>query len=429
MYHFRPVMTTDTRYLRIPFAAVVLLAVGCAAPPSPAPPSPAPEKTSTPVARADNVATAEAILTGIEIILTDIARVEIGRASTATPSPRVTAPPQQVPVDEWVPIDELAERGVLSLDGTVRSGAALRFALLDGSEFAIAEETVFTLVESRFEGEDAFTRVELQSGGMWVNLKRGGMQVMTDAGSATVSGSMLGVFVSSDGNRLEVTCLEGAVTMISPQGESIVVPPGHRAQVMSAQGAPSQTNAMGAEDTLAWAINMPQAIAVMPRVVPQEALVTLSLALPMDDPRGREALLVMVETLPEDTLELVVPSLPIRTLSTLAAALGGDPVRRDTLSVMLNFVSDEQLLPVVTLLSAEKEQRERLSVVIDALPEARLGTLLLDLGAQPEHASVLRAVLEETDEQRVLAAIASANAIQQTGCAEFEAQFPGTPCP
>lgn len=313
-----------------------------------------------------------------------------------------TAASTTVPIATALPPDVVDMGGaeLVKLSGEVRSGRSLLVQLDGGSQIVFSAGSVFTISEFGTDPANAKTRVQLDMGEVYVALKGGSLDVITPSGSASVSGSLLGITLVPGSTELVATCMEGVV-ILQREGVEVTVPPGQRAAVSNENPAPAVGGAMAPAELAGWAVNVTASIEVMTTLVSAEQLVAMAGALPMGDARGAAALGTLVEQVSPDTLGLMVNALPAATLGTALQVLEARAPDNPKLAEMLAIVPEAKLGGIVEALASTPAGSAAAMSVVAQLPPERLaaavgqmspqgvGTMVGMLGA-PERAATLK---------------------------------------
>ncbi len=115
--------------------------------------------------------------------------------------------------------------------------------LKDGTIIRLGEMTNVEFLE--FSGEEIpfDTRLTLLSGQLWVILAGGSLQVETAFGTASVSGSYLGVEFDLENQILTATCLEGVCNLENENGSTGLIS-GQASSIKGVDQFPSAAEAM-----------------------------------------------------------------------------------------------------------------------------------------------------------------------------------------
>ncbi len=326
-----------------------------------------------------------------------------------------------VPTATALPPDVVDMGGaeLVKLSGEVRAGRSLLVQLDGGSQIVFSAGSVFSISEFGTDPAQAQTRIELTLGEVYVALKGGSLDVITPSGSASVSGSLLGITLAPGSTELVATCMEGVVKL-QREGVEVTVPPGQRAAVSNESPAPALGGAMAPGELAGWAVNVTASIQVMTTLVSAEQLVAMAGALPMGDARGAAALGTLVEQVSPDTLGLMVNALPATTLGTALQVLEARAPDNPKLAEMLAIVPEAKLGGIVEALAATPAGNAAAMSVVAQLPPERLaaavgqmspqgvGAMVGMLGA-PERAATLKnlvAAVPEANMANVMVALA-----------------------
>lgn len=337
------------------------------------------------------------------------ARAQPPAASTAVPT-ATALPPDVV---------DMGGAELVTLSGEVRAGRSLLVQLDGGSQIVFSAGSVFTISEFGTDPANAQTRIELTLGEVYVALKGGSLDVITPSGSASVSGSLLGITLVPGSTELVATCMEGVVKL-QREGIEVTVPPGQRAAVSNESPAPAVGGAMAPAELAGWAVNVTASIQVMTTLVSAEQLVAMAGALPVGDARGAAALGTLVEKVSPDTLGLMVNALPAATLGTALQVLEARAPDNPKLAEMLAIVPEAKLGGIVEALAATPAGNAAAMSVVAQLPPERLAAAVGQLSPQgvgamvgmlaaPERAATLRnlvAAVPEANMATVIVALA-----------------------
>jgi hypothetical protein len=110
-------------------------------------------------------------------------------------------------------------------------------------------------------------RFTLLQGTVWVILSNGAMVVETDLGTASVTGSYLGVTYDTDNQTLTATCLEGTCELSNDIGNTPLTT-GQASSINSVDAAPEAAREMTVEEVDAWVEANPDAAEVAGRQAP-----------------------------------------------------------------------------------------------------------------------------------------------------------------
>ena len=348
---------------------------------------------------------------------TQAALVQALATARAQPPAAITA----VPTATALPPDVVDMGGaeLVKLSGEVRAGRSLLVQLDGGSQIVFSAGSVFTISEFGTDPANAQTRIELTLGEVYVALKGGSLDVNTPSGSASVSGSLLGITLVPGSTELVATCMEGVVKL-KREGVEVTVPPGQRAAVSNESPAPAVGGAMAPAELAGWAVNVTASIEVMTTLVSAEQLVAMAGALPVGDARGAAALGTLVEKVSPDTLGLMVNALPAATLGAALQVLEARAPDNPKLAEMLAIVPEAKLGGIVEALAATPAGNAAAMSVVAQLPPERLAAAVGQMSPQgvgamvgmlaaPERAATLKnlvAAVPEANMATVMVALA-----------------------
>ena len=138
-------------------------------------------------------------------------------------------------------------------------GAQLGFS--DGTILRMGPNSYITLLELNPDPKSPAARVSLSAGKVWVILKGRELDVETAIGTATVSGSYMGVSLDSMTQAMDVTCLEGNCALKNDQGTTALTG-GQAASVSGPDAAPSAAQTMDGQQKAEWVQANPEAEAI-----------------------------------------------------------------------------------------------------------------------------------------------------------------------
>jgi hypothetical protein len=118
---------------------------------------------------------------------------------------------------------DVTEGQQLLIGGQARSGEDSRARLdlePDGTIVRLGPTTEFTLAELNDQPDDPFTKITLAAGRLWIILNGGSLDVETDVGTASVRGSMMGVFYDPVLQTMTATCLVGHCSLKNDAGKT-----------------------------------------------------------------------------------------------------------------------------------------------------------------------------------------------------------------
>ena len=112
---------------------------------------------------------------------------------------------------------------ILDLNGQVRTSdtGKARLDLSSGTIVRVSPSSLFTLIANEEVDDGLATKVKLELGRIFVILSGGSLEVDTPSGVASVRGSYLKVEYNPENETLELTCLEGNCSVVTPGGETI----------------------------------------------------------------------------------------------------------------------------------------------------------------------------------------------------------------
>jgi hypothetical protein len=330
----------------------------------------------------------------------ETARAQPTAASTAVPT-ATALPPDVV---------DIGGSELVTLSGAVRAGRSLLVQLDGGSQIVFSAGSVFTISEFGADPANAKTRVQLDMGEVYVALKGGSLDVITPSGSASVTGSLLGITLVPGSTELVATCMEGVVKL-QREGVEVIVPPGQRAAVSNENPAPAVGGAMAPAELAGWAVNVTESIQVMTSLVSAEQLVAMAGVLPANDARGAAALGTLVEQVSPDTLGSLVNALPAATLGTALQVLEARAPDNPKLAEMLAIVPEAKLGGIVEALAATPAGSAAAVSVVAQLPPERLAAAVGQMSPQGVGAMVgmLAAPERAATLKNLVAAVPEAN--------------------
>ena len=332
--------------------------------------------------------------------LLETARAQPTAASTTVPT-ATALPPDVV---------DIGGSELVTLSGAVRAGRSLLVQLDGGSQIVFSAGSVFTISEFGADPANAKTRVQLDMGEVYVALKGGSLDVITPSGSASVTGSLLGITLVPGSTELVATCMDGVVKL-QREGVEVTVPPGQRAAVSNENPAPAVGGAMAPAELAGWAVNVTESIQVMTTLVSAEQLVAMAGVLPVNDARGAAALGTLVEQVSPDTLGSLVNALPAATLGTALQVLEARAPDNPKLAEMLAIVPEAKLGGIVEALAATPAGSAAAVSVVAQLPPERLAAAVGQMSPQGVGAMVgmLAAPERAATLKNLVAAVPEAN--------------------
>lgn len=144
-----------------------------------------------------------------------------------------------VPIDLSAPLSE-AQKVATSINSLAE------VQLTSGTLIRLGEHTQIQIFDLSENG-----RLTLLQGTVWVILSNGSLVVETDMGTASVSGSYLGVTFDTDGQTVTATCLEGTCELSNDIGSTSLAT-GQASSIASADSAPEAAREMTDEEVDAW---------------------------------------------------------------------------------------------------------------------------------------------------------------------------------
>jgi hypothetical protein len=135
-----------------------------------------------------------------------------------------------------------------------------RVDLSNGTIIRVAENSLFVMDQLEITKEDAFSRLKISAGELWVILAGGSLEADTPSGTASVRGSYMSILVEQGGAF--VTCLEGNCAMATEAGILEMIA-GDTASVEDLSLLP-QRGFMTSEMVLYWLENNPEATRIVP---------------------------------------------------------------------------------------------------------------------------------------------------------------------
>ena len=163
---------------------------------------------------------------------------------------------------------------VLEVNGQVQTGddGKVRLDLSSGTIVRVSPSSLFTLVSNEKEEEGLVTKLKLELGRIFIILNGGSMEVETPSGVASVLGSYLKIEYNTgdesdpDDDTLELTCLEGDCSIVTPTGETINFTDGQKIVIHKDPNTGEwvvEEGPMTTDDFLEWLENNPEAKALV----------------------------------------------------------------------------------------------------------------------------------------------------------------------
>lgn len=148
---------------------------------------------------------------------------------------------------------------VLPVGGQARTGedSRARFDLQpEGTIVRLGPNSSFEV--AFLDEKDAFTRLKLAFGELWIILNGGALEVESESGQASVRGSYLGLILSPDSGSLKALCLEGHCTLANAFG-SVELTGGLAAEIPAPGQPPSAPRPMNEDEFRQWREASPEA--------------------------------------------------------------------------------------------------------------------------------------------------------------------------
>ncbi|MEW5828670.1 MAG: FecR family protein [Chloroflexota bacterium] len=148
---------------------------------------------------------------------------------------------------------------VLPAGGQAQTGedSRARFDLQpEGTIVRLGPNSSFEM--SALDEKDAFTRLKLAFGELWIILNGGALEVESETGQAAVRGSYLGLILSPDSGSLKALCLEGFCTLSNALG-SVELTGGQAAEIPAPGQPPSAPRPMREDEFRQWQEASPEA--------------------------------------------------------------------------------------------------------------------------------------------------------------------------
>lgn len=158
----------------------------------------------------------------------------------------------------------------LYLTGQVQTSndGRTRLTFSDGAIIRLGPSSMFTFEAVVGSGEKDTTKIKLDWGSLFIILQGGALDVDTQSGVASVTGSYMEVRIDPVTGDVIITCLEG-VCEVETEGGTVTITAGQSATIKS-EDLPPEVGEMTDEDILRWLQNNPEATAV---IVPMQATV------------------------------------------------------------------------------------------------------------------------------------------------------------
>ena len=156
---------------------------------------------------------------------------------------------------------------VLYTRGQARTGEESRAKLdilPEESIVRLGPNTSFTLSELADQADDFFTRLEMDSGQLWIVLNGGELEVETSVGTASVRGSLMGVSYDPDLHVMTATCMEGECSLANLLGTTAFTA-GQAADIPGLDLAPSVARPMTQQEYELW-LTILRELRVSPRL-------------------------------------------------------------------------------------------------------------------------------------------------------------------
>ncbi len=198
---------------------------------------------------------------------------------TATPAPRTASLSElrnEVEArgpgsDDW---GTAAEGQQLRAGGGARTGdeSRARIDTSDGTLVRLAPHSLFELLEFPPDPSNPLTRLRLDAGRVFARVAQAlgfdQFVVETPVGTATVRGSLLGVAYFPDLLLMIVTCLEGECRLTAADGTAVDLNPGEQSEIAGQGQPPSAARPIDVGELQQWAIEFPEAAAIVAQVTP-----------------------------------------------------------------------------------------------------------------------------------------------------------------
>ncbi len=126
----------------------------------------------------------------------------------------------------------------------------------DGTIVRLGPNSSFEV--AALDEKDAFSRLKLAFGELWIILNGGALEVESGSGQAGVRGSYLGLILSPDSGSLKALCLEGFCTLANALG-AVELTSGQAAEIPAPGQPPSAPRPMSADEFRQWREASPEA--------------------------------------------------------------------------------------------------------------------------------------------------------------------------
>lgn len=158
----------------------------------------------------------------------------------------------------------------LYLTGQVQTSndGRTRLTFSDGAIIRLGPSSMFTFEAVDGAGEQDTTKIKLDWGSLFIILQGGALDVDTQSGVASVTGSYMEVRIDPITGDVIITCLEG-VCEVETEGGTVTITAGQSATIKS-EDLPPEVGEMTDEDILRWLQSNPEATAV---IVPMQSTV------------------------------------------------------------------------------------------------------------------------------------------------------------
>lgn len=148
-----------------------------------------------------------------------------------------------------------AEQGqVLQVGAQIQteSNGKARLDFSTGTVVRVGPGTLFTLQPTEEDSQGTIIPLQLEAGKLWVILRGGSLEVETETGVASVSGSLMTVVYNSASGQVRIVCVEGHCNLTNPSG-NVDIATGQTAQAFS--GESPQPGYMTNKDCEDWESN------------------------------------------------------------------------------------------------------------------------------------------------------------------------------
>ena len=153
---------------------------------------------------------------------------------------------------------------ILDVNGQVRTGdnGKARLDLSSGTIVRVSPSSLFTLIENEEVDKGLATKIKLELGRIFVILSGGSLEVETPSGVASVRGSYLKVEYNPEEDTLELTCLEGDCSVVTPDGKTTNFTDGQKVVIHKDPDTGTwvvDEGSMNSDDFNEWLENNPEA--------------------------------------------------------------------------------------------------------------------------------------------------------------------------